>query len=56
MGNDYLPERYDPLIDRIPLDRLRGGLAQRRQRIAHAAEAMPTHESFITRLLAAKAA
>jgi tryptophan halogenase len=56
MGNHYLPERYDPLIDRIAIDRLRGGLAQRRQRIAHAAEAMPTHEAFITRFCTAKAA
>jgi tryptophan 7-halogenase len=55
-GNEFLPDRYDPLVDRIELDRLRAGLLQRRQRITQAAEGMPAHEAFIERFCAAMAA
>ena len=55
-GNGVLPDRYDPLVDRIDPERLRAGLAHRRQQLARAAEAMPPHELFIRRCCLAEAA
>jgi tryptophan halogenase len=56
MGNEFLPDRYDPLVDRLDVERLRAGLAHRRERIERAAEAMPPHEAFIRRFCPAQAA
>ncbi|NIJ19067.1 tryptophan halogenase [Sphingomonas naasensis] len=55
-GNGLLPDRYDPLVDRIDRDRLRAGLAHRRQQIAEAAEATPPHGLFLNRCCRAEAA
>ncbi len=49
VGQEILPRRYDPLIDNIPLDKLRGGMRQRRERIQHVAAAMPTLREFVAR-------
>ncbi|MDP5279670.1 tryptophan 7-halogenase [Sphingomonas sp. DG1-23] len=54
-GNGFLPDRYDPLVDRLDPERLRAGLAHRRQSLARAAEAMPPHELFIERCCRAAA-
>jgi len=49
LGNRVMPKRYDPIVDQLPLDHLRGGMAQRRAAIARAAETMPDHATFIRR-------
>jgi tryptophan 7-halogenase len=49
VGQQELPERYDPLIDSIPTDKLRRGLAQRRDAIRRAVASMPTHAEFVGR-------
>ncbi len=49
LGNGVLPRRYDPIVDQLGLDQLRGGMAQRRAAIARAAETMPDHATFISR-------
>jgi tryptophan halogenase len=55
-GNQFLPDRYDPLVDRLDPERLRAGLAHRSRLLVHAAEAMPPHEVFIQRCCLAEAA
>jgi len=55
-GNGLLPDRYDPLVDRIDSERLRAGLAHRRQQLAQAAEATPPHALFIQHCCRAEAA
>jgi tryptophan halogenase len=55
-GNGVLPDRYDPLVDRIDPERLRTGLAHRRQQLARAAEALPPHEAYIRHCCRAAAA
>jgi tryptophan 7-halogenase len=55
-GNGVLPDRYDPLVDRIDPERLRAGLAHRREQLARAAEAMPPHQLFLQRCCQAQAA
>jgi tryptophan 7-halogenase len=55
IGQHVYPRRYDPLIDSIPLETLRRGMAQRRANIRRLASAMPTHEAFIARHCAAAA-
>ncbi|MDB5703427.1 MAG: tryptophan halogenase, partial [Sphingomonas bacterium] len=54
LGNGVLPRRYDPIVDQLPIDQLRGGMAQRRAAIARAAERMPDHATFISRACPAR--
>ncbi|MFA6118051.1 MAG: tryptophan halogenase family protein [Sphingomonas sp.] len=49
LGNGILPRRYDPIVDQLPIEHLRGGMAQRRGAIARAAETMPDHATFLAR-------
>jgi tryptophan 7-halogenase len=55
-GNGFLPDRYDPLVDRLDPERVRAGLGQRRRLLVRAAETMPPHELFIQRCCPAEAA
>jgi tryptophan halogenase len=56
LGNNMLPRRYDPLVDRLPLEHLQGGMNQRANAIARAAERMPEQRAFIASCCAAQAA
>lgn len=56
LGNGIVPHRYDPIVDRIALDRLRGGLAARRRAISDAVQRLPSHEAYIQRFCAAREA
>jgi tryptophan 7-halogenase len=47
IGQHVYPERYDPIIDRIDVEKLKRGLTQRRMAITRAVEAMPTHAQFV---------
>jgi tryptophan halogenase len=55
IGQHVYPRRYDPIIDGIDLEKLRRGMAQRRQAIVRTVEAMPTHADFIARYCRADA-
>lgn len=48
-GNGVLPNRYDPVVDRIDTDTLKKGMEARRRAIAEAAERLPTQLAYIQR-------
>ncbi|MCE3261080.1 MAG: tryptophan halogenase [Pseudoduganella sp.] len=47
MGLGVVPKRYDPLIDRMDLQRLQEHFSRVRETIGRAVAAMPTHDAFI---------
>jgi tryptophan halogenase len=49
LGNGMLPRRYDPIVDQLAIEQLRGGMNQRRAAIARVAERMPPHTTFVDR-------
>ncbi|GAA0331657.1 tryptophan 7-halogenase [Sphingomonas oligophenolica] len=49
IGNGFIPKNYDVLADRVPLDRLRQGMAGLRAQIARAAAALPDHGAYLDR-------
>jgi tryptophan halogenase len=53
IGQQWLPRRYDPIIDGIDLERLKRGMQRRREAIRAAAATLPTHRAFIARHCAA---
>jgi tryptophan halogenase len=46
-GHHIWPRRYDPMADMIDVGQLRAVLAQRRDAVAGAAQALPDHMAFI---------
>ncbi|TNE66598.1 MAG: tryptophan 7-halogenase [Alphaproteobacteria bacterium] len=56
LGNGFLPDRYDPLIDRIDPVRLKAGMQARRDAIARTADAVGSHQAFIQRFCPARVA
>jgi tryptophan halogenase len=55
IGQGDLPRHYDPMADRIELNRLSAGMRHRREAIARAADTLPLHADFIARTCAAAA-
>jgi tryptophan halogenase len=53
-GLNVLPERYDPLVDRMSVEQIREVLAARRATILRAAEAMPDQQAFIDKFCRAE--
>jgi len=49
LGQNIVPEGYDPCVDRIPLADLAKNLGYLREATLKAAQAMPTHQAFIDR-------
>jgi tryptophan halogenase len=49
LGQHAYPDRYDPIIDRIPIETLAGEMRQRRAEIRRFAEAMPAHADVLSR-------
>ena len=49
LGNDVIPRRYDPLVDRIDMETLARGMESRRRAYAEWAERMPTQAAYIRR-------
>jgi tryptophan halogenase len=49
LGNQVLPKRYDPIVDQLSVEHLRGGMNQRRAAIARVADHMPSHTTFVDR-------
>ncbi len=56
LGQNIVPDRYDPLAEKVPLDALDAKLADFRQRIASGVAMMPGHTDFIADYCAASAA
>jgi tryptophan halogenase len=50
LGQGIVPSGYDPLVDSLPLEKLRQFVRHIKDVVAKTAQAMPTHENFITRL------
>jgi tryptophan halogenase len=56
LGQHVTPQRWHPMVDRMPEAQLRDLVGNVRQVIAACVEAMPRHEQFIARWCAAEAA
>ncbi len=52
VGQDVMPRAYEPLVDAHDVEQVRMRMSKTRAAIRQAAEAMPTHEQYIARLLA----
>jgi tryptophan halogenase len=52
MGQDVMPEAYDPLVDAHDVAEVRARLLGARQRIAQTAQNLPAHDELLTHLLA----
>ena len=48
-GQGLIPEAYDPLADRVPLDTLRDLMRKRREGIRQVVAQLPDHAAFIAR-------
>jgi len=53
VGQEVLPRHYDPMADRIDLERLKAGMRHRRETIARIADTLPFHSDFVARTVAA---
>ena len=53
-GQDIWPKGYNRMADQAPLDLVTSKLEELKRRIAHAVEAMPTHESALRNYAAAE--
>jgi tryptophan 7-halogenase len=53
LGQNLIPERYDPLVDMLPQDNTVTALRRMRELVRQAAESLPGHEDFIARHCAA---
>ena len=49
IGQNVIPNRYDPIVDSINIDRLRRGMAARRENVRRIVDAMPTLREFVAR-------
>jgi tryptophan halogenase len=47
LGQHVYPDRYDPIIDSIEIERLKGGMQHRASTIRRLAQTLPTHQQFI---------
>jgi tryptophan halogenase len=56
LGQRVMPNRYDPRVDSVDVDKLRQELARHKARVIQAAEMMPTHQAFLDDYGAAVAA
>jgi tryptophan halogenase len=56
LGQNVTPRRYDPLVDSLDQEIVRGQLERLSDLVRRTAQAMPTHEAFIARYCAAPTA
>jgi tryptophan 7-halogenase len=54
-GQEAYPKGYDPLIERVPLDQLKAGMANRCRDIDRLSDRLPLHSEFIARTCPAPA-
>ena len=55
IGQNVMPERYDPLVDSIPEDDVFRAMEELRRTVRAAAESLPDHADFLARHCAAPA-
>ena len=48
-GQERLPTRYDPMVDRVDTERLKAGMRHRRETIERLSNGLPLHSEFIAR-------
>ena len=48
-GQEHLPRRYDPMVDRVDVERLKAGMRHRRETIAQMTDRVPFHAEFVAR-------
>jgi tryptophan halogenase len=53
VGQNIIPESYDPLVDALDIEAVREKLHRRKAAIRQAAQTMPEHREFIRRYCAA---
>jgi tryptophan halogenase len=53
IGQDVIPERYDPLSDTVDIEQIRGQLKRMRSAIRQGADSMPAHGVFLEKYCAA---
>jgi tryptophan halogenase len=53
LGQGVWPERYDPLVDAVDIEAVRGTLARMRALMRSTAESLPSHRTFIEKHCAA---
>ena len=49
IGQNIMPERYDPIADTVPLAEVRQFMASARAGIRKAVQAMPTQDAYIAK-------
>jgi tryptophan halogenase len=54
LGQEILPEGWDPLVDAIPPDQLKAYLAYLRGQYASVALSMPTHAQYLDKFCVAE--
>jgi tryptophan halogenase len=52
-GQERLPKRFDPMVDRVETEKLKAGMRHRREVIAQLTDRVPLHSEFISRTCAA---
>jgi tryptophan halogenase len=55
-GQERLPKRHDPMVDRVDTEKLKAGMRHRREMIARLTEHIPLHSDFIARTCPAQMA
>ena len=55
LGQNIRPRHYDPLVDSLDAEMVRGQMARMAALVRQTAEALPSHEAFIARYCAAPA-
>jgi tryptophan halogenase len=56
VGNGFIPDTYDAMADRMPLEKVRSGMAALRAEVARAAATLPDHGAYLDRFCRAEAA
>ncbi len=56
IGQDVIPQRYDPLIDTLDIEQIRAQLHKMKGVIRHGAESLPQHRVYLEKFLAQRPA
>jgi tryptophan 7-halogenase len=49
VGQEHLPKRHDPMVDRVDIERVTAGMRHRRETIAQLTDRVPLHSDYIAR-------
>jgi tryptophan halogenase len=53
IGQEVIPDSYDPLVDAVDMNAVRANFEKLRTRFRQAAESLPTHREFLNQCCAA---